>query len=98
MTLPRTITEMQRRPTSYEIVAQHDNGPKLRLCFTQRTGRNHLLRLCVEHGETILNILPELWDGDAIWDGYWKGWQFGPILVYPSGKTERDIANEMGLL
>ncbi len=90
---PRTLTQMQNYPTSYEV-AVTANGTTTHLGFTERTTKIALLRMSQAHGEFIITLL-----GD--WKGNWvytkaSGVTFGPVRVHFTGKSEREIASEMG--
>lgn len=87
---PRTLAEMQRRATAYEVVARHENGTETRLAFTERKTKSVLLRIAQSHGDAIIEMLGS-WDGEARYSKS-HGWQFGPVRVCFSGRTERDIA------
>ena len=88
---PRTIAQMQFRPTSYEVVATH-NGAETRLAFTERHTKSALLRIAQTNSETVLAMLGD-WDGEARYTKV-QGWEFGPVSIRYSGKTERDLAGE----
>lgn len=92
---PRTLTQMQNLPTSYEV-AVTANGETTHLGFTERHTRGTLLNFVPVHGKFILTLLGD-WDGD--WT-YAKatGVTLGPARVHFTGKTERDFANEMNLI
>ena len=87
---PRTLTQMQHRLTSYEIVARHQDGRETRLGFSERTTKRALLAMAQAHSETLLEWLGS-WDGEASYSKA-TGWQFGPLVVCFSGRTERDCA------
>ena len=87
---PRTITQMQHRPTSYEVVAKHEDGRETRLAFTQRRTKSALLRIAQANSETILAMLG-VWDGEATYTKA-QGWTFGPCRIHYTGRTERDLA------
>ena len=86
---PRTIAQMQFRPTSYEVTVSH-NGEETRLAFTERRTKSTLLRIAQGNSETILAMLG-VWDGEATYTKA-QGWTFGPVSIRYSGKTERDLA------
>lgn len=86
---PRTITEMQFRPTSYEVVAKHI-GEETRLAFTERRTKSALLRIAQANSETVLAMLGD-WDGEAKYTKA-QGWAFGPVSIHYTGRTERDLA------
>ncbi len=92
---PRTLTQMQRRATSYEV-GMTFQGQTTRLEFTERTTRSVLLSIVRQHSEEILRLMGT-WDGDA---KYTKatGWTFGPVRIHFTGKTEREIASAMNLV
>lgn len=89
---PRTLVELQNRPTTYEVVLRA-NGYEKRLGFTARRTKAVLLGFAREHSELILT---RMFDPDAT-ARYSKayGWQFGNVYVRFSGRTERDIASEL---
>lgn len=93
--MPRTLTQMQRRPTSYEVVVTA-NGETQRLAFTQRQTKANLLSICQANGDLVVSLMGD-WDGDAQYSST-TGWTFGPARVHYSGKTEREIASEQGLI
>ncbi len=86
---PRTIAQMQFRPTSYEVVAKH-NGEETRLAFTERRTKSALLRIAQANSETILAMLGA-WNDEATYTKA-QGWTFGPCRIHYTGRTERDLA------
>ncbi len=92
---PRTLTEMQRYGTSYEI-ALTANGYETRLAFSQRKTRSTLLKVAQQNADQVLALIGD-WDDDAVYSST-TGWTFGPARVHFTGRTERDVANEMGLI
>ena len=86
---PRTITEMQFRPTSYEVVAKH-NGEETRLAFTERRTKSALLRIAQANSKSILSMLGD-WESEAKYTKA-QGWTFGPVSIHYTGRTERDLA------
>ena len=92
---PRSLTQMQRYGTSYEV-AVTANGTTQRLAFTARQTKSNLLQIAQNNGDLIISLMGD-WDGEAT---YIKaaGWTFGPVRVYFTGRTEREVANEMGLI
>ena len=91
--IPRTLTQMQHRPTSYEVVAKHEDGQEIRLAFTERRTKRCLLHIHQSNGQKILDMLGQ-WDGIATYSSN-SGWIFGPVSIRFSGRTERDLASEM---
>ncbi len=89
---PRTLTQMQRRATSYEV-GMTFQGQTTRLEFTERTTRSVLLSIAQHHEEKILRLLGT-WDGKAQYSST-TGWTFGPVRIHFTGKTEREIASAM---
>ena len=91
-TEPRTLAEMQHRPTSYEVVAKCDDGPETRLAFSQRNTKAVLLDIAFANRETLLELIGDGWDGET---DYTRdcGWIFGPVSIRFSGRTERDCAS-----
>ncbi len=87
---PRTLTQMQHRPTAYEVVVTRDNGQETRLAFTERRTKQALLRIAQDNGQQILGMLGD-WDGEATYSAK-SGWTFGPVTIRFSGRTERDLA------
>lgn len=94
-TTPRTLTQMQNRLTSYEV-AVTAHGNTVPLGFTERKTRAVLLNLAQANGAAILAQLSG-WDGDATYSKA-QGWTFGPARIHFTGRTERDVASEMGLV
>ncbi len=92
---PRTLTEMLHYGTSYEI-ALIANGYETRLGFTERKTRGTLLKVAQKNADQVLALLGG-WDGDAAYSST-TGWTFGPARVCYTGRTERDVANAMGLI
>ena len=92
---PRTLTEMQRYGTSYEI-ALTAHGFETRLAFSQRTTKASLLKVAQQNADQVLALLDD-WDGEATYTKE-KGWTFGPARVHFTGRTERDVASAMGLV
>lgn len=91
---PRTLTEMQRYGTSYEI-AMKAGDTVTRLAFTGRPTKATLLKAAQDNVHQIVSRM-----GDDPTETYTKanGWTFGAVRVYYTGRTERDVANEMGLI
>ncbi len=89
---PRTLTQMQRRPTSYEV-SMVCRGQVTRLAFTQRTGKSALLRIVQQNSDAVIRLMGD-WDDDAQYSST-TGWTFGPVRVHFTGATERDVANAM---
>ncbi len=88
---PRTLSQMQNRPTAYEVVLLTRDGLRHRLGFTQRRGKRALLAVAQQDSKRVLELLGADADTDC---RYMDGeWQFGDVcrLIY-SGKTERDFA------
>ncbi len=94
---PRTLTQMQRYGTSYEV-AVTAAGVTTRLAFTERKGKTALLHIAQDHGMEILAIIGENTPVDDVTYTKATGWIFGPARVHFTGRTERDVANEMGLI
>ncbi len=92
---PRTLTEMQRYGTSYEI-GLIAGGYETRLGFTGRPTKATLLKVAQHNADQVLALIGD-WDGKATYSKA-KGWTFGPARVYYTGRTERDVANAMGLI
>jgi len=92
---PRTLTQMQNRPTSYEIGMTYQ-GQTTRLGFTQRTTKGTLLSMAQANSEEALRLMGD-WDGDAAYTKA-RGWTFGPVRIHFTGMTERDIASAMSLI
>ena len=90
---PRTLTEMQRYGTSYEI-ALTANGYETRLAFSQRNTKATLLKVARQNADQVLALLGN-WDGDAQYSST-TGWTFGPARVHFTGRTEREVASAMG--
>ena len=91
ITTPRTLEQLQNRPTSYEVVAKTEAGT-VRLGFTERTTKRALLTVAQANGETLLGMIGD-WDGEATHNRI-TGWTFGPVRVCLSGRTERDCTME----
>lgn len=93
MTLtPRTITEMQNRPTCYEIAI---NGTPV--AFVSRRTKAMLLDVAVDN----IDMLRELAEDHNAKDKYTKadGWLIGGnVRVCYTGYTERDRAYEANRL
>lgn len=92
-TQPRSLEEMHRRITAYEIVAVQ--GEKhIRLGFTARPNKRSLLDAARSQGGLLCSMLSKA-EQEAI-PTYTKagGWRFGSLSVRLSGKTERDCALE----
>ncbi len=91
MKKPKTLEQLQNRPTSYEVVVVF-RGSSTRLDFTQRKTKSGLLAVARQNGDKILAMLGD-WSGEA---SYTKktGWVFGPVVIEFSGLTERDCSNE----
>ncbi len=94
-TTPRTLTQMQNRATSYEVaVTAHCNTT--RLGFTERKTRAVLLWMAHTYAGAQMGLLTICdWDGKAIYSKG-QGWVFGPVRIHFTGRTERDVASEMG--
>ncbi len=92
---PRTLTEMQRYGTSYEI-ALTAHGFETRLAFSQRCTKATLLKVAQQNADQILALLDD-WDGEATYAKA-TGWTFGPARVHFTGRTERDVASAMSLI
>ena len=91
MTTPRTLTQMQNRPTSYEVVFVHNNE-ETRLGFTQRRTKKSLLNMAQENSELLLDKLSsEQLDKDWSYNKN-TGLEFTGSFVRFSGRTERDLA------
>lgn len=89
---PRTLAQMQNRPTSYEVVARREGNGDIRLAFTERHTKSVLLSIAQRHGDAVLAMLGD-WDGDAKYSAS-HGWAFGPVRICFSGQTERDLASQ----
>ena len=86
----RTLTQMQNRPTSYEVAI---NG--VPVAYTQRKTKHNLLKIAGEFSDMMLDLMDD-WDGEAV---YTNGqWAFGPAIIAFTGRTERDVASEKGLI
>jgi hypothetical protein len=92
---PRTLTQMQRYGTSYEV-AVTVGDVTTRLTFTARRGKMALLRIAEDHWHQILPMLDRGTPVDHVTYMKESGWRFGPVRVHFTGRTERDVANEMG--
>lgn len=92
---PRTLTQMQRRATSYEV-GMTFQGQTTSLGFTERTTKSVLLKIAAQNGEEITRMLDN-WDGAATYTKA-TGWTFGPVRIHFTGRTERDIASTMSLV
>ena len=93
---PRTLTQMQRHVTAYEVVACHEDGTEHRLAFSERKTKSVLLKIAARNGDTILPLLGD-WDDLATYNKD-SGWTFGPVTICFSGRTERDVASAMNLI
>ena len=92
---PRTLTEMQRYGTSYEI-ALTAHGFETRLAFTPKRTRATLLKVAQQNADQVLACIGD-WDDDAVYSST-TGWTFGPARVHFTGRTEREVASAMGLI
>ena len=90
---PRTLTQMQNHITSYEV-ALTAHGNTIPLGYTERKTRRVLLHMSHLHSATVLAHLGN-WNGDATYSNA-QGWTFGPARIHFTGRTERDVASEMG--
>ncbi len=93
---PRTLTQMQRYGTSYEV-AVTVRDVTTRLAFTERRTRASLLNIAQDNGTQILDLIGDAPVGDATYTKI-GGWIFGPARVHFTGRTERDVASAMGLI
>lgn len=92
MNQPRTLVQMHNRPTSYEIVAKSANK-EVRLGFLVGVNKSNILDLARSNGAVILAMIDELspgWNDRATYTA--AGWQFGPVRIGKSGRTERELA------
>ena len=87
-TEPRTLAQMQHRPTSYEVAYTYQ-GATVRLGFTQRKTKAVLLSMARTGGHVLACL--GAWDGEAQYSST-IGWTFGPVRVHFTGRTERDLA------
>lgn len=83
----RTLEEMQNRPTAYEVAI--DGVP---VAFTVRKTKAALLAIAREHGDAIL-AKPGAAEAVATYSKA-RGWEFGPVRVDFTGRTERDVCIE----
>lgn len=95
-TAPRTLTQMQNLPTSYEVAVTEANGNETRLGFTERTTKGTLLNMVCSNGQFILTLLGD-WDEDWTYSKA-TGVTLGPVRVHFTGRTERDIASAANLI
>ena len=87
---PRTLTQMQNRPTSYEVAIEGEV-----VAYTAKKTKGALLDIAQKNGQKILDQLGD-WDGEAV---YRKGkWIFGPVTIAFTGRTEREAASAAGLI
>ena len=86
---PRTLAAMQHRPTSYEVLARHEDGSTLRLAFSQRQTKRVLLEIARDKGAAVLAMLCD-WDGEASYSDLC--WTFGPVTIC-YGRTEREASS-----
>lgn len=90
MTNPRTLTEMQNYNTAYEVAIDG-----IVVAYTQRKTKAALLKIAQRNSKMILAKLGET-DPEA---KYSKGrWDFGPVTVAFTGRTERAAASAAGLV
>jgi hypothetical protein len=87
----RTLAQMHRYPTAYEVVCTVA-AESSRLGFSERRTRGALLSFAQGNSEAILSKLGT-WDGEATYTVK-SGWLFGPVRIHFSGLTERQCANE----
>ena len=88
---PRTLTQMHRHLTAYEVAVTTNSETRL-LGFSERTTKGALLSIARANSDLILRLLGR-WDGQA---SYTKatGWTFGPARIHFTGKTEREVASQ----
>jgi len=94
-TQPRTLLEMQNRPTSYEVVAT-DGTTSIRLGFTAKRTKSSLLNFAHGCGQVagVMDLIGD-WDGEYTYAAQ-TGFNFGPMWVRFSGNTERGCHGSAG--
>ena len=89
---PRSLEEMARYPTSYEVVARK-NGKEYRLTFAERRTRRALLDIITNNADFLLYLM----DGKEPGWSYSKArgfeWPEAGVRVCFSGETERTCAS-----
>ena len=91
---PRTLTQMQRRTTSYEV-AVTAGGVTTRLAFTARRTRGALLSIAQDNVGQVLALIDDPDNADGRYSST-TGWTFGSARVHFTGRTEREVASAMG--
>ena len=94
---PRTLTEMQRYGTAYEV-AVTAGDVTIRLAFTERRTKWMLLGIAQQHGSQVLALIGDDTPVDDVTYAKATGWTFGPAQVHFTGRTERDVASAMSLI
>lgn len=87
----RTLTQMHRHATAYEIVAELPTGT-IRLGFTIRPSARTFLRMAMDHREAIIPHIRE--EDDASYTAAGGLRLNEKVTIRKSGKTERDCAIE----
>lgn len=96
--MTRSRTAMMNLSTSYEMVLVVDGVTVKRLGFDAKKTRSALMNAARNNGSEIMSKLSEE-EADMDWNySAAKGLAFGRgnVVVRFSGRTERDVANEMG--
>ncbi len=95
MLKPRSLTQMARCLTAYEIGFIPKNAEPIPLAFAERVNKNTLWNIMTAHLD---KIRPFLTPENDTWK-YKKGeWTSNCGRIGKTGKTERDIANELNLI
>ena len=90
MATPRTLTQMQNRPTAWEVEIDGEV-----VAYIARKTKSALLDVARQNAK---KIIAKLGEDDPI-PVYTKGkWRFGPVCVKFTGRTERDAASAMGMI
>lgn len=90
---PRTLAQLHRRTTAYEVVAVLPTGA-IRLGFTTRPSKHTLLALA-QRADNLSQILPHVSDDVRPKYNAERGWTFGStVAIKLSGRTERECACE----
>lgn len=85
----RTLTQMHRHATTYEVVAETPAGT-LRLGFTMRPSASTFLKMARAHSEA---LLPHLTDDDRTSYARKTGLVLGAkVRIRTTGRTEREVA------
>ena len=90
MNKPRTMTEMMNRPTAWEVSIDGQV-----VAYIARNTKSALLDVARQNAKAIIAKLGDA-DPEPV---YTKGkWQFGPVCVKFTGRTERDAASALGMI